>query len=78
MCRSKVKQKVNFVDEKENTENYDRNISDNEEINSVGNVFYVSNCDSNKVEILIEGKSVQVFIDSGASVNCMDKNTLIQ
>ena len=77
MCRSKVKQKVNFVDESENSESYmyDGNISDNEEITSVGHVFHVSNCDSNSVEILIEGKSVKVLIDSGASVNCMDKNT---
>ena len=39
-------------------------------------MFSMHQCASNSVEILIEGKSVKVLIDSGASVNCMDKNTL--
>ena len=35
----------------------------------------LTNCDSDNTEILTEGKSVKVLIDSCASVNCMDKKT---
>ena len=75
MCRSKAKKKVNYVDE--NSEIQDGNYSENEneEISRVSHVFQVTDFDSNNVEILIEGKSVKVIIDSGASVNCMDKDT---
>ena len=48
--------------------------SENEDIASVGHVFQLTNSDSNSTEILIEGKPIKVLIDSGASVNCMDKN----
>lgn len=72
MCRSKVKQKVNFVNE-----NLDNNESDNdEESASIGHVFQVNTkLDSSLIEVLIEGKSVKTLIDSGASVNCLDKQT---
>ena len=75
MCRSKAKQKVNYVDE--NSEIQDGNYSENEneEIFRVNHLFQVTDFDSNNVEILIEGKSVNVIIDSSASVNCMDKDT---
>ena len=68
MCKSKVKKKVNCVNE-----NSDE--SENENITSVGHVFQLKHSDSNGTEILIEGKPIKVLIDSGASVNCMDKNT---
>ena len=68
MCKSKVKKKVNCVNE-----NSDE--SENEDVASVGHVFQLTNSDSNSTEILIEGKPIKVLIDSGASVNCMDKNT---
>ena len=68
MCKSKVKKKVNCVNE-----NSDE--SKNEDIASVGHVFQLTNSDSNSTEILIVGKPIKVLIDSGASVNCMDKNT---
>ena len=55
---------------------YDGNIGINEEITSVGHVFHISNFyDSNSVEFFIKGKTVKVLIDSGVSVNCMDKST---
>ena len=41
----------------------------------VNHVFKVTDFDSNNVEILSEGRSVKVIIDSGASVNCTDKDT---
>ena len=74
MCRSKSKQKVNYVDE--NSELHEENSSadENEEISGINHVFQLS--DSNPIiDIFIEGKSIKVIIDSGASVNCMDKDT---
>ena len=68
MCKSKVKKKVDCVNE-----NSDK--SKNEDIASVGHVFQLTNSDSNSTEIFIEGKPIKVLIDSEASVNCMDKNT---
>ena len=74
MCRSKSKQKVNYVDE--NSEIHEENSSadENEEISGINHVFQVSDSNPN-IDILIEGKSIKVIIDSGASVNCMDKDT---
>ena len=71
MCRVKAKHKVNYVDE--NSEIQDGN--ENEDISGVKHVFQVTDFDSNNVETLIEGKSVKVILDSGASVNCMNKDT---
>ena len=51
--------------------NYSEN--ENEGISGVDHVFLVADFGSNIVDILTEGKPVKVIIDSGASVNCMDK-----
>ena len=74
MCRSKSKQKVICVDE--NSEIHEENSSadENEEISGINHVFQVSDSNPN-IDILIEGKSIKVIIDRGASVKCMDKDT---
>ena len=74
MCRSKSKQKVNYVDENSEIQEVNSSANENEEISGINHVFQVSDSNSN-IDILIEGKSIQVIIDSGASVNCMDKDT---
>ena len=68
MRKSKIKKKINCVNE-----NSDE--SENEDIASVDHVFPLTNSDFNSTEILTDGKPIKVLIDSGASVNCMDKNT---
>ena len=46
----------------------------NEKISGIKLVFQVSDSNSN-IDVLIEGKSFKVIIDSGESVNFMDKDT---
>ena len=74
MCRSKSKQKVNYVDENSEIHVENSSADENEEISGINHVFQVSDSNPN-IDILIEGKSIKVIIDSGASVNCMDKDT---
>ena len=52
ICKSKVKKKVNCVNE-----HFDE--SENDDIASVGHVFQLTNSDSNITEIVIEGKPNQ-------------------